>query len=116
MIDRIQHAHPSIRPRVNTPGGFKKPPHPAPPPSKGPAPPLPEEQEELYEEPAADPQQVDTQAEDYLSFEPSHPQNIDEGEEPQEMYEAMTVMEDQDLYEEPGERRACVAMQAFVLA
>lgn len=107
MIDKIRHAHPSIRPRVNTPGGLKKPPHPAP--SKGPAPLLPEEQEELYEEPTADPpmptQQVDSQAEDYLSFEPAHPMNIDEGEEPQEMYEAMAVMEDQDLYEEPGEGR-----------
>lgn len=104
MIDKIRHAHPSIRPRVNTPGGLKKPPHLPPAPSKGPAPPLPEEQEELYEEPAADPmptQQVDTH---YLSFEPTHPKNIDEGEEPQEMYEAMAVMEDQDLYEEPGEQ------------
>lgn len=98
IIKKINHAHPSIRPRVNTPaGGGKKPPLP-PPAFATPPIPLPEEQEELYEEPLA----AETQpAEDYLSFEPTNAltNGVAGEEEPQEMYEAM---ENQDLYEEPG--------------
>ena len=103
IVKKIQHSHPSIRPRVNTPGNMKKPP---PPPPPGAEPPTilestAEEEGELYEEPATDavPEPV---AEDYLSFEPAG--RIDNGlEETQEMYEAMEMQEDQDVYEEPGE-------------
>lgn len=99
IINKIQHAHPSIRPRVNTPGfGGKKP---APlPPIEAPAPIVPEDEgEELYDEMSGEPPPVTPQeVEDYLSFEPAHPQ----GEEPQEMYEAMQAAEDQELYETPS--------------
>ena len=100
IINKIQHAHPSIRPRVNTPGyGGKKPP--LPPPAQPPAPPVPEEEgEELYDEAMSAVQPPDTpqDVEDYLSFEPSHLL----GEEPQEMYESMQAAEDQELYETPS--------------
>ena len=95
IIAKIRHSHPSIRPRVNTPGGLKKPAPPPPlePPSPAVVPEGPEEGE-LYEEAQ--------QAEEYLSFEPANSQ----GEEPQEMYEAMENMQDQepeqDVYDEPG--------------
>ena len=89
IVKKIRHAHPSIRPRVNTPGGIKKP---APPPPLDPpsVPSLPEggEEGELYEEAQ--------QAEDYLSFEPTHSQEDD-----QEMYVDVGA-EQQDVYEEPG--------------
>ena len=74
LINKINRAHPSIRPRMNTPGTMKKPA--PPPPSHSPVF-LPEEDnEEVYEEPVP--------------------------EEPQEMYEAMEgAGEEQDVYEEP---------------
>lgn len=105
IINKIRHAHPSIRPRVNTPGTGKKPA--LPPPVDTPAPPLPleeEPEEELYEDPMQD-MAPPPPAEDYLSFEPTHAGENGVGEEePQEMYEAMVTM-DQELYEEPGELR-----------
>jgi hypothetical protein len=76
-----------------------------PPPVEVPTPQIAEEEEELYDEALGGPPPADgPQAEDYLSFEPTHAGNIDEGVEPQEVYEAMEVMVDeQDLYVEPGE-------------
>lgn len=110
VVNKIQNAHPSIRPRLNTPG--KKPPaypppadksHPPPPPPPVAPPPgttIAEGEGEVYEEPPAEA----AAAEDYLDFEPS-PLNED-GEEPQEMYEAMQG-EEQDVYEEPGKYGIC---------
>lgn len=99
IINKIQNAHPSIRPRVNTPGSMKKP-APPPPIALPTTTTLPEEGEELYEEPVPD----NRLPEDYESFEPQ-PHNIDQ-EEPQEMYEEMGVTQEpdnQEMYEEPGE-------------
>lgn len=101
IISKIQHAHPSIRPRVNTPGyGGKKPP--LPPPTQVPAPSITEDGEELYEEASAEPppESPQGQGEDYLSFEPAHNGGL---EEQQEVYEAMEVLEEQELYDEPGQ-------------
>lgn len=103
IINKIRRSHPSIRPRINTPGGIKKPPPPVPP-VEPPIVPFTEEEEEgeLYEEPAPDPQPP-PQAEDYLSFEPAYPLDNGAEEEPQEVYEAMETIPDQELYEEPGQ-------------
>ena len=89
IAKKIQNAHPSIRPRINTPGKIIKPAI-APPIAnvKVPAPPPPiEENEDVYEDPTAD-----EQASDYLSFYPASSEAIDAGGdsgEEQEMYEAM---------------------------
>lgn len=76
---------------------------PMPPPTATPAPMLSttEEGEELYDEAAAAEPEA-PQVEDYLSFEPTYPASNGLGEEPQEVYEAMEIMEDQELYEEPS--------------
>lgn len=95
IIKKIRHSHPSIRPRVNTPGGIKKP---APPPPLEPPSTVPEEEEEEEGELYVEPQQAEV--ENYLSFKPEH--SLDQGEEPQEMYEAMESMAEQDVYEDPG--------------
>ncbi len=116
IVKKIQYSHPSIRPRVNTPGGMKKPP-PPPPPGEG-LPTIPDgatednqEEGELYEEPPTEAAVPEPEVEDYLSFEPAHGANG--MEESQEMYEAMEIQEDQDLYEEPGQwcQRQCVCEQ-----
>lgn len=98
IMKKIQHSHPSIRPRVNTPATMKKPPLPPPAEIPGGPPTVPEEEHEgeVYEEPATD---IPAEAEDYLSFEPA--QTANGLEESQEMYEAMEVT--QEVYEEPGE-------------
>lgn len=112
IINKIQHAHPSIRPRVNTPGSSQKPP-PPPPLTVPQLPPTQEEgPEELYEEPVPDSTTPSSQqAEDYLSFEPAQHGNhgnaaAGELEDSQEMYESMVVAEDQDMYEDPGANTA----------
>ena len=96
LVSKIQSAHPSIRPRMNTPAGTVKSPVGG---MKPPAAPPPEEGE-LYVE--CDQQE---EAEEYLAFEPS-------SDIPQEVYEAMEPTEadvSQEVYEEPGE---CVHMLA----
>lgn len=103
IVSKVRHAHPSIRPRVNTPSTAGKKPPQAPPPVETLAPTPEEVEEELYDEAGASeaPQQQAPDAEDYLSFEPAHlaSNGVEGEEEPQEMYEAM---ENQELYEEPG--------------
>ena len=108
LISKIRHAHPSIRPRVNTPGTGKKPPI-APPPAD---PPLPttEEGEELYEDPTPD-TQAQEEAEEYLDFEPTGPVNTED----QEMYEAMTAEQD-EVYDQPSECCVCVCVCVCVRA
>ena len=91
IIKKIQSSHPSVRPRVNTPGKINKPVL-APPigeadvSSKAPPPPVPEDVE-VYEDPSTE---DGPQASDYLSFYPasSVPEDSQENDE-QEMYEAM---------------------------
>ena len=105
IIKKVQHSHPSVRPRVNTPGGLKKPA--PPPPVVMPETTMEEEPEELYEEPPTESISVpEPEAEDYLSFEPARSGSGSGGGgeevgEEQEMYEAMEVQE--ELYEQPGE-------------
>lgn len=91
IVKKIQNAHPSIRPRVNTPGYMKKPP-PLPPNGSGTMlehPPPEEGMGEVYEEPVSD-----------LAEEANNGGSQD-GEQ-QEVYEAME--NGQDVYEEPGEK------------
>ena len=68
LMQRIQSSHPTIRPRMNTPGKMTHPPKPS---AK---PPLPvpveeEEPQEVYEVP-------ENNAENYLQFEPSNKQPL----------------------------------------
>ena len=86
IIKRINSTHPTIRPRVNTPG--KMPPHlppiapkqPAPPPMHKTPPPLVDEQQDVYEEPVMSPSSANPH--DYLDFEPGS-SNKGEEEGPQ---------------------------------
>ena len=97
LVNKIQSAHPSIRPRMNTPAGTVKSPVGG---RKPPVAPPPPEEGELYVE--CDQQE---EAEEYLAFEPS-------SDIPQEVYEAMEPTEEdvgQEVYEEPGE---CLHMLA----
>lgn len=89
IAKKIQSSHPSIRPRINTPGKINKPVLAPPINNVKPPPPAPiEEDGEMYEDPTA----AEEQASDYLSFYPASSENIDgegQDEEEQEMYEAM---------------------------
>ena len=58
---KINSTHPSVGPKVTTPGPISHPP-----PTFKPPPPIPDEPQELYEVP-----EIKDEAEDYLSFEPS---------------------------------------------
>lgn len=98
FVDRIRSAHPSIRPRMDTPKVIG----PKPPAPKPPAPPPPSEEvggQEMYVE--CEPVPEPEQPEDYLPFEPSQRVN---GDTPQELYEEMNPTDDvqAEVYEEPG--------------
>ena len=103
ITKKIQSSHPSIRPRVNTPGKINKPilspPIPATVLSK---PPPIQEDGELYEDPSAEGSPL---ASDYLSFYPASGEQVDneleENGEEQEMYEAMEASQQQQ--EDAGE-------------
>ena len=64
IMKKINSTHPSIRPRVNTPGKIVQPPPLAPKPPQ--TIPQEDEQQEVYEEPSVS----ESNPEDYLMFEP----------------------------------------------
>lgn len=100
IITKVRHAHPSIRPRVNTPSNAITGKKPSLAPPAEPLVPTSEVEEDLYDEAVSSQALPEVpEVEDYLSFEPT--QNGEEGV-PQELYEAMVTLEDQELYEEPG--------------
>ena len=103
IVKTIQNAHPSIRPRVNTPGNLKKPPAPPPNSSAPVLEPPSQDYREVYEDPAPDhlPEGLQ-EVEDYLKYSQTNT-NGEMDEIEQEMYEAMETGQ-QDVYEEPGER------------
>ena len=100
LLNKIQATQP-IHPQ-ESPEGSPKPPRPFPPEDTSPKP-VPTHQPRIPPGPVPD-----HEPEDYLTFEPA-PLN---GEEPQEVYEAMAD-EQEETYEEPSELRvycACVNM------
>ncbi len=104
LCTKIRAVPPSMRPRMNTPSeaGTKKPP--PPPPSIENIPEFKASEEDDGQEMYTDMEGVGMEEPtDYLAFEPSQTSG---GDSSQEMYEAMTGEQDDDVYEEPGEGKA----------